>query len=68
MVSLITEEEINEIFENFERLKKKSQGADTGVEARVSIISTLDYLSNFFFSSIESINGHKARRRSQSFH
>ena len=68
MVSLITEEEINEIFENFERLKKKSQGADTGVEARVSQISTLYHLSNSSLFSIESINGHEARRRSQGFH
>ena len=68
MVSLITEEEINEIFENFERLKKKSQGADTGVEARVSLISILDHLSNFSLFPLESINGHEARQWSQSFH
>ena len=67
MVSLITEEEINEIFENFERLKKKSQGADTGVEARVSQISTLKHLSNLSLFPIESINGHKARQWSQGF-
>ena len=68
MVSLITEEEINEIFENFERLKKKSQGADTGVEARVSHFSTIAHLLNFLLFPIESINGHETRQWSQSFH
>ena len=36
MVSLITPEEIEEIFTNFEKLKKKAQGNDNSVEARVS--------------------------------
>ena len=36
MVSLITTEEIEGIFENFERLKKKSEGSDNSVETRVS--------------------------------
>ena len=36
MVNLIDVEEINQIFENFEKLKKKSEGSDNSVEARVS--------------------------------
>lgn len=36
MVSLITTQEIEEIFTNFERLKKKTEGSDNSVETRVS--------------------------------
>lgn len=41
MVSLITSEEIEEIFANFERLKKKSEGSDNSVETRVSFLRSL---------------------------
>ena len=36
MVSLISNEEIDKIFADFENLKKKSEGTDNSVEARVS--------------------------------
>ena len=36
MVNLIEAEEIKEIFDNFERLKKKSEGTSNSDEARVS--------------------------------
>ena len=36
MVSLMSIEEIEEIFTNFERLKKKSAGNDSSIETRVS--------------------------------
>ena len=36
MVSLITREEIEKIFADFESLQKKSQGSDGSTEARVS--------------------------------
>ena len=36
MVNLIEAEEIKEIFDNFEKLKKKSEGTSNSDEARVS--------------------------------
>ena len=53
MVNLIEVEEIKEIFDNFERLKKKSEGTSNSDEARVSqelMLINSEIVANFLIT------------------
>lgn len=50
MVNLIEAEEIKEIFDNFERLKKKSEGTSNSDEARVSHFIKCEIVATFLIA------------------
>ena len=62
MASIITVEEINAIFAEFDRLKAKGSGKDNGVETRVSNLICDDTSHGAFVRIIEGLHGKEDRR------